>query len=410
MALQDNTLTLKEYISQSSFKTTKIPLWVNQSILFSIQEYHTATITNNSLRYNIYIENIETGKMEQLPFGQERVINDHDQPSPVLYYLFKVEDKVSNDTKRYFYRIIPHHPTSNFHYKTMISAISEYDENLLYEDESRFLRGHRVYRASRKNLLNLINIITNNHIMIINSLNSIYNNPSLRDKRIISKSKYPKKQSSRSIMMNLTSKNSDSIYSTQVIQYSDFSLNRYLVYLLMFCKKQLEKLVDNCSIEVLRNEKFLCNTIKKEGDNPSRRQTYINRQIEKSEERIKKFNSFINKSSDLVLNINRVLSSNYFCNIEPSPVRDSTIIFNSHYSSVETQLYLPLFQGCAYAFDSNYYSILASPIKQTSKLFEAYCLLTLDAAIRELGFEPLNDDFDYNRITRHFINGDEEIE
>ena len=50
--------------------------------------------------------------------------------------------------------------------------------------------------------------------------------------------------------------------------------------------------------------------------------------------------------------------------------------------NIERQLYLPLFQGYAVSFANNYSSILSTPIKSTSKLFEVYCLLTLDAAIK----------------------------
>ena len=105
-----------------------------------------------------------------------------------------------------------------------------------------------------------------------------------------------------------------------------------------------------------------------------------------------------------------MLNCNYFINIEQSPIRDNTIIYYSDYLSIERNLFLTLFNNFSFSFSSDYNSILASPLKQTSKLFEAYCLLALDTAINDLGFESINDEIDYDHIVKKFVKDDYEIE
>lgn len=99
-----------------------------------------------------------------------------------------------------------------------------------------------------------------------------------------------------------------------------------------------------------------------------------------------------------------------FKSIIPSPIRDNTINFYSNYLNIEKVLYLPLFESFAFSFANNYSSILACPIKETSKLFEAYCLLTIDYAITDLGFSSETKELEYEHIIKKFYRDDFEIE
>lgn len=383
---------------------------IHKNVLFSIYESDDAKIKNNSLNHIIFIENIEEGGEIQLLYGEEVCINYNDHPYPPMEYRISIYNKNTNKSNSYLYKIVHLSSTTDMQYKTMVTSIGEYDENLLYEQDVKSLSGKRIYSAGYRSLQTVISILIDNRAFINNSLNSIFTNPLLKDKRVVAKSSSIKKQSARSIVKNERSSKPDTYYSTQVIQYSDFDLNRYLLYMLRFSKINLEKLQEICEKELKNNNGKLDNITQKASVNLEKRKQHTNYQIDVLNKRIKRLNAFLECSKGFLFNIHKILTSKKFSNVEPSSKRDNSIIFYPQYLNIERQLFLPLFQGYAFSFANTYGSILSSPIKQTSKLFEAYCLLSLDAAITELGFINLTEEIDYEHIVKKFVCGKYEIE
>ncbi len=410
MDLQDNFIvTAKRFNTKKDF-IIEISEEITKNVLFSINEYDDAEITNNSKNYDIFVENIDDGEETRLSYGQKYALNDSDHPLPSMEYRIRILNKKTNASKLYLYKIVHTFSTSETQYKTMIFAIGQYDENLLYEQDVKYLSGRRIYRSSYRSFHALITTIFKDSYIINNLLNTIQNNPILKDKKIVVKNSKLKKQSLRSIMKNARSTSSDVNYSSQMIQYSDFALNKYLVYMLRFSQIKLEDLRKKCGEELSKTKGRLSNILNNASINPSKRKKHTNYQIETLEKRIKRLNDFINCSKEILFTIKKMLNSNNFKDVEPSSKRDYSIVYYPQYSSIERHLYLPLFQGFAFSFANDYGSILSSPIKQTSKLFEAYCLLSIDAAITEMGFNNISNDIDYDHIVKRFVKDDFEIE
>ncbi len=410
MDSQDN-IVLKTIRGKSTKEFfIKISDSITKKLLFSIFEFEDAIIKNNSQNHIIFIENIEEGGEIKLLYGEEVQINYNDHPFPTMEYRIRIHNIVTNKSNLYLYRIAHLSSTTDAQYKTMVTSIGQYDENLLYEQDAKYLSGKRIYCSGYRSLQTMIAILIDNHSLINNSLNSILINPLLKDKRIVNKSLILEKQSSRSIIKNEKSAKPNTYYSTRIVQHSDFELNRYLIYMLIFSKLKLEDLKNNCERNIKKNKKKLENILKMASADSANRKNHTKYQIEMLDKRTKQLNTFLKYYNVFLFNINKILTSQTFANIEPSSKRDNSIVFYPQYLNIERQLYLPLFQSSAFSFSNTYGSILSSPIKQTSKLFEAYCLLSLDAAIIELGFTNNTEEIDYEHIVKKFVRDEYEIE
>lgn len=411
MDSQDNfILTTTNFNNIKNDFLIQIPDKPNKSILFSVNEYESAEITNNSEKYVIFIENLEDGGEIKLSRGEKAIINDFDHPFPTMEYRIRIFNNSTGKSDLYLYKITHTKSTNDSQYKEMVAAIGRYDENLLYEKDAKFLSGKRINNSAHSFLYTLFGSIILNKNLILNSLNSIYINPLLKDKRIMIKTNIFKRQTAHSIMKNARSPREDIIYSSKMIQYSDFGLNEYFVYMLILSENQLEELVKNASSELTKAKEKLERILVNSSSDPSKRKKHTNYQIDVLNKRITILNNFLESSKTILIKIDRILSSDYFKSVVPSSKRDSSIVYHAHYRNIEGRLYLPLLQGYAFNFMNNYNSILTSPIKQTSKLFEAYCLLTIDAAISELGFEAIDEEIDYEHFVKHFVRDDYEFE
>ena len=410
MDSQDNIiLAITRFDSIKDF-LIPIPDKPNKSILFSINEYDGATLTNNSDKYDIFIENLEDGGEIKLSQGEKVIINDYDHPYPPMEYRIRILNKITGRSDLYLYKIAHTKSTNDSQYKEMVEAIGQYDENLLYEKDVKFLSGKRIYNSAYRSLYTLFDLIISNKNLILNSLNTIYINPLLKDKRIVVKTNTFKRQTSRSIIKNARSPRGDTVYYPKMLQYTDFPLSKYLVYMLIVSKNEIIKLVDKASFELTKTNEKLERILANSSSDPLKRKKHTNYQIDVFNKRITVLNDFLDSSKMILINIDKILTSDSFKDVEPSSKRDNSIVYYAHYLNVERRLYLPLLQGFAFSFANNYSSILMSPIKQTSKLFEAYCLLTIDAAITELGFEAIDEEIDYEHFVKRFVRNDYEFE
>ena len=406
MDLQDKMLLTVSKFGKVEKKEINLSL-VNNKTLFSIGEYDDASITNLSKNFDIYIEDIDDGENIKISSNETKKINFADHPYPAMIYQIKILNKNTNDIKIYSYEIVHSYTTNESQYQKMIMAIKEYDEYLLYDTDVKYLRGKKVYSAAYHNLYSIIENIIKNSSHIINNLITIYNNPVLIDKKIVVKSNILKKQSAQSIRKNFSSYKEDVMYSSKLVQVSDSQLNRYLLYLIEFSKKMLIDLMNKCHKEAEKITKRLKLINEKFSSNKSERIQY---QIDSLNKKLDKLNNFLSISSNFVAEINHLKESNDFKNIMQSQIRDKSIIYYPNYLSIERNLFLPLFNNYSFSLSNSYSSILASPLKQTSKLFEAYCLLTLEAVINDLGFEIITDEIDYEHIIKRFAKDSYEIE
>lgn len=410
MDSQDNIVLTTTRFESSKDIVIPVTDKINKNILFVINEYDDATLTNNSENYDVFVENLEEGGETKITYGNKVTINSNDHPNPPLEYRIRIYNKTTNKSSLYLYKIAHTSSTTDSQYKEMISAIGLYDEKLLYEDDAKYLSGKRIYNSTHRSLYALFALITTNKSGIINSLNSIYNNPLLKDKKIVVKTSSLKKQSVHSIIKNERSHHGENVYSTQMVQYSDFPLNQYFCFMLSFSKGQIDSLISDARKEKnkikTKTEKINEIIVKKDG-RISRHNEY---QLNVLNRRLDILDNFHKSALEILTFINKVLLSSDFKNVLPSSKRDNTIVYHAHYLNIERKLYLPLLQGLSISFANNYSSILASPIKQTSKLFEAYCLLTLDAAITETGFEMVDEIFDYEHIIKTFVKDEYEFE
>ncbi len=410
MDSQDNIILSSYRFESKKDFLIPIPEKPNKNILFSIKEYDTAEIKNDSGNYDVFIENLEEGGEIKLSYGDIAVINDNDHPYPPMEYRIRIQNKQTSKSNLFLYKIEHTSSTSESQYKEMVTAIGQYDENLLYDQDSKYLSGRRIYNSAYRSLYTLFNLISSNKNHILNSLRNICENPILREKRVVNKTTTLKKQSARSIIKNARSHNEDTYFSSQVVQYADFELNRYLLFMLRFSSIQMDNLIKKANVELNKTNARLNNILSNANPDPSKRKKHTAYQIDAFNRRINILNRFLDDSRIIGAFINKILVLDVFKTLEPLSKRDSSIVYHSHYLNIERKLYLPLYQGFAFNFANNYNSILTAPIKQTSKLFEAYCLLSLDAAVTELGFDGITDEIDYDHIIKHFVRDDYEIE
>ena len=411
MVSQNNIhLIVDKFIAK---KDLFIPIPENQekSILFSINEYDTAWIVNESAKYDLYIENLEDGDEIQLTENRSISINDKDHPNPPLEYRLRVVDKTTGKSNLFLYKIAHTQTTNDFQYRQMISAIGNYDENFLYDGSSiKHFAGKRIYSTGLKDSMSLLSSLVTSKNSILYSLNKILNNPNLKDERIVAKTNQEKRQSARSIIKNDRSFGLRKTYSAKIVQYSNTPINQYLVFMLRFSLIRLTKFKEETTIGLSNAKVRLNKILANSNSNPNKRKRHTTYQIDTLNKKIEFANNFLATVNAIEAFSNKILCSESFKNISPSSRRDSSITYQPYYSFIERKLFLPLFQGYSIDFSSSYSSILASPIKQTSKLFEAYCLLTIDYAIQNLGFLTIDDEMDYEHVIKHFVKDDYEFE
>ncbi len=410
MDSQDNiVLTTTRFDSKKDF-FIHIPDKPNKNILFAVKEYDTAELTNRSDTYDIFIENLEEGGEIKLSCGESLIVNDNDHPNPPMEYRIRILNKQTGKSNLFLYKIEHTTSTNESQYKEMVNAIAEYDENLLYEQDAKYLSGRRIVNSARRSLYTLFSLISSNKNHIMNSLRNILENPYLKEKRVVAKTNILKKQSTRSIIKNARSPRKEDVFSSQVIQYADFELNRYLVFMLRFSLLQVDELIKTAINEIDKTNGKLNNILASASQDTSKRKKHTTYQIDTFNRKASMLKAFLDDSRAIYDFINKILASDTFRGVDILSKRDPSIVYHAHYLNIERKLFLPLYQGFAYNFANNYNSILASPIKQTSKLFEAYCLLTINEAVTELGFMVIPDEYNYDHIIKRFIRDDYEIE
>lgn len=388
-----------------------IPESREKSVLFSINEYDTARIINESMKYDLYIENLEDGDEIKLSRNESVSINDKDHPNPPLEYRLKVVDKVTGKANLFLYKIVHTQTTNDFQYRQMISAIGNYDENFLYDGSSiKHFAGKRIYSTGLKNSMNLLSSLVASKDSILYSLNKILDNPILKDERIVIKTSQEKRQSARSIIKNNRSFGLGKTYSTKIVQHSNTPINQYFVFMLRFSLAQLAKFKEKMIVDLSKTKEKLNKILSNSSSDPSKRKQHTTYQIGVLNKKIEFTNDFLTAEDAIEAYVNKIFSSESFKKVAPSSKRDASIIYQPYYSLIERKLFLPLYQGYSIDFSSSYSSILASPIKQTSKLFEAYCLLSIDYAIQNLGFLAIDDEMDYEHVIKHFVKDDYEFE
>lgn len=228
-----------------------IPESREKSVLFSINEYDTARIINESMKYDLYIENLEDGDEIKLSRNESVSINDKDHPNPPLEYRLKVVDKVTGKANLFLYKIVHTQTTNDFQYRQMISAIGNYDENFLYDGSSiKHFAGKRIYSTGLKNSMNLLSSLVASKNSILYSLNKILDNPILKDERIVIKTSQEKHQSARSIIKNDRSFGLGKTYSTKIVQHSNTPINQYFVFMLRFSLAQLTKFKEKMIVDL----------------------------------------------------------------------------------------------------------------------------------------------------------------
>ena len=388
-----------------------IPESQEKSILFTINEYETTRIINESVKYDLYIENLEDGGEIKLSKNDGVLINDKDHPNPPLEYRLRVVDKTTGKSNLFLYKITHTQTTNDFQYKQMVSAVGKYDENLLYDDSNiKHFAGKRIYHTGLKDGMSLLSSLVTSKDSILYSLNKILDDPILKDERVIIKTNQEKRQSARSIIKNSRSFSSGMAYSTKIVQHSNTLINQYLVFMLRFSLIRLAKFKKEMAIGLSNAKERLNKIVFNANPDPDKRKQHTKYQISVLNKKIEFMNDFLATANAIEALANKVISSSTFKNIVPSSKREPSIIYQPYYSLIERKLFLPLYQGYSIDFSSSYSSILASPIKQTSKLFEAYCLLSIDYAIQNLGFLAVDNEMDYQHVVKHFVKDDYEFE
>ncbi|MCR4562158.1 MAG: hypothetical protein K5694_03015 [Bacilli bacterium] len=413
MASPDN-LILSEIFEdngKTSSKEREISLSTirGKNILFSLKEYGTYELINDSENHLIYLEDLEEGGEIALRKGEKALLNHNDHPYPPMEYRLRIVDNRNGKSSLYLYKIEHLGSTSDHQYKDMIAAIARYDENLLYEADAKYLPSKRIYNSSFRSFYSILGAILGNKTQILSSLSHIVLNPILLDKRVVVLSQVARRQSPRSIIKNARTPSRDTRFSSKMVQTSDIPLNRYLKFMLLFGKYQLSDLDKKAGEELKKVEGKYHHLLKSVSPSPDNWKSHTRHQVDSFLKRINLVKEYLISSRQIVINIDKILLSEHFLPLSPSSSRPTSLIHYPRYLTIERRLYLPLYKGFAYNFANNYGSILLSPIKQTSKLFESYCLLTIDAAIRELGFIDVSEDLDYEKIVKHFARDEYEI-
>lgn len=411
MVSQNNIhLVIDKFVAEKDL-FIPIPESQEKSVLFSINEYDTARIINESMKYDLYIENLEDGGEIKLSRNESVSINDKDHPNPPLEYRLKVVDKVTGKANLFLYKIVHTQTTNDFQYRQMISAIGNYDENFLYDGSSiKHFAGKRIYSTGLKDSMSLLSSLIASKDSILYSLNKILDNPILKDERIVTKTSQEKRQSARSIIKNNRSFGLGKTYSAKIVQHSNTPINQYFVFMLRFSLTQLAKFKEKMIVDLSKAKEKLNRILSNSSSDPSKRKQHTTYQIGVLNKKIEFTNDLLATEDAIEAYTNKIFGSDSFKDVAPSSRRDASIIYQPYYSLIERKLFLPLYQGYSIDFSSSYSSILASPIKQTSKLFEAYCLLSIDYAIQNLGFLAIDDEMDYEHVIKHFVKGDYEFE
>lgn len=288
MVSQNNIhLVIDKFVAE---KDLFIPIPKNQekSVLFSINEYDTARIINESMKYDLYIENLEDGNEIKLSRNESVSINDKDHPNPPLEYRLKVVDKVTGKASLFLYKIVHTQTTNDFQYRQMISAIGNYDENFLYDSSNiKHFAGKRIYGIGLKNSMSLLSSLVSSKDSILYSLNKILGNPILKDERIVTKTSQEKRQSARSIIKNNRSFGLGKIYSAKIVQHSNTPTNQYFVFMLRFSLAQLAKFKEKMIVDLSKTRERLNKILSNSSSDPSKRKQHTIYQIDVLNKKIK---------------------------------------------------------------------------------------------------------------------------
>ncbi len=379
-------------------------------VLFTIHEYDEACLYNGSFHFDCFIEDLDKGGEKMISCEQSVPINDATNPNPPMEYRLRLVDKASGASKSYLYRIDHTNVTDENQYKTMVETIASYDENLLYEQEAKYLNAKRIANSSSKGAYALLKRLALDKRFILASLSSISSEPLSILMREVAKTKVVGRQSPRSMVKNDRSFREGDCYSSKISVRSDIPLNEYLVYMLHFVRTVLPSLRDEGD-KMLKHARSRLERINSSASkDPSRRTKNTLSQICKLNEKRQTLLSSFEAIDSILASIRRLLSSPTFYTIPPLSHRDESIILHPQYRNIERRLFLPLRQGRSLSYSSAYNSVLASPFKQTSLLFESYCLFAIDSAITELGFEPIDDEVDYEHFVKRFAKDQYEFE
>ncbi len=379
---------------------------LKQNVIFVIKEYDDAFLINKSINYDIFIEDLDEGKEKLIAYDEKVTLNSNDHPFPPLEYRIRIVDKATKKSYLKLYKIVQSLISDDRQYKRMISSICQYDENLLYDDRVLYLNKNRISQASYRSFyVTIANILTHKSV-IYYSLNSLYLNPLKKDKKIASLDNKIKKQNARTIVKNSRLMKSDVYFNAKMIQYTDFSLNRYLLYMLIYSRIKLNELKEKVVLEKEAIISRLNKILAKSSSDASLRKAHTNYQIDALSKKQSLLNECLDTFKYIDGYINKIVNSEAFIDVKPSNIRVNSIIHHPTYLNIERHLYLPLYQTSILGLNQSLNSLLSSSLKQTSKLFEAYCLLTLDSSLTELGFEYIDEDIDYAHYVKRYRKDD----
>ncbi len=405
MVSRDELLLITSKYEGNATTIIDINKCLKQNVIFVIKEYDDAYLINNSLNYDIYIEDLDDGKERLITYSEKITLNSNDHPFPPLEYRIRIYDKQSKKSYLKLYKIVQSLINDDRLYKTMISSISRYDENLLYDDRPLYISKNRINGASYRSFYVTIANLLSHKSSVLYSLNSLYFNPLKKDKKIARLDNELKKQNARTIVKNIRLMKSDGYYNSTMIQYTDFSLNRYLLYMLIYASIKLNELKEKVLIEKEAITNRLNKILAKSSD-ASTRKAHTNYQIEALNKKQTLLDECLATFKYIDGYINKIVNSESFIDVKPSNIRVNSIIHHPTYLNIERHLYLPLYQSANLCSTQSLNSMLSSSIKQTSKLFEAYCLLSIDASINELGFEYIDEDIDYAHYVKRYRKDD----
>ncbi len=410
MALRNSLTIITTTLKGEKAFSLPLSLQTPKDILFSINEYDDAVAINESEDYEIYIENIEKGGLIKLPRGERVSINKRKDPCPALDYKISIVSKASGRQKTFLYKISRTNVASESQYKTMISTIERYEPALLYEEKPKYLSGKKTFDDSPQCLVYLSKAISSSKGLILKALNSILEHPFSTEEKILTRKAMSGRESSRSIKKNVQSPSQERNYCSRIVRNFATKLNRYLIYMLSFSQIQLRNLIVEIRKDIEEGEKLLDQFEKDKLSGSFKRKRTALFQTDLLNGSLNEKKSILASFQSLLLIMEKVLKSDEFENVPPCYERDESILFHSSYLTIERKLFLPLLHNFSYSFGPSYSEILAAPLKQTSKLFEAYCLFSIDSAIRNMGFSKTESSGNYGPILKRFEKEDYEFE
>lgn len=387
-----------------------IPPLNGNGLLFRINEFEDACLSNQSQNFDCFIEDLEQGGEKKISFGENAVLNDAYSPNPVMEYRLRIVEKKTGKSTSYFYKINQTSATNDCQYKAMVRSIASYDENLLYDKEGKFLPSERINDASTRSLFVLCRRLLLSKRFILSSLDAISLYPIMRESRGVVKTRTPGRQNFRSVIKNACSPTSGEVYSSKLVFNADIPLNRYLVYMARYAQGALADLEERALKELKSVEhrfEFIDDHSSKD---PQKRSKNTLHQIDALSNKRAVFEGFLAASQAIRTRTARLLSSEPFISIVPSPLRERAITLYPNYFNFESRLFLPLSLGRSFSFGRVNAKHLSAPFKPTSFLFEAYCLLSVDSAITSMGFENVDEAIDYEHIVKRFIRDEYEFD